>query len=124
MRLPDLSDLATHAAFQETMAFGRPWRLPAPDERVYVREFSTSPSTGAIDAHLRSVKVFDETWRKGLERRAASGSLEALLFAQGRPVGCRAAGAWADRLPRASRSPSACSWRCWPCSPEISGWDP
>jgi hypothetical protein len=86
MRLPDLSDLVTHEAFQETMAFGRPWRLPTPDERVYVREFSAIPSTGVIDSQLRCVKVFDETWRTGLRRRATAGSLEALLFAQVRPV--------------------------------------
>lgn len=87
LRLPDVSDLTTHAAFQETIAFGRPWGLPAPEERVYVREFSTNPSTGVVAARLRTVKVFDETWRKGLGRRAVAGSLEALLFAQGRPVG-------------------------------------
>ena len=84
--MPDLSDLVTHAAFQETMAFGRPWRLPSPDERVYVREFSSSPSTGIIDSRLRCVKVFDETWRKAVRRRTEAGSLEALLFSQGRPV--------------------------------------
>jgi len=86
LRMPDLSDLVTHAAFQETMAFGRPWRLPSPDERVYVREFSSSPSTGIIDSRLRCVKVFDETWRKAVRRRTEAGSLEALLFSQGRPV--------------------------------------
>jgi hypothetical protein len=86
LRLPDLSDLATHSAYQETIAFGRPWRLPAPDERVYVREFSMNPATGVMMAQLRCVKVFDETWRKGLRRKATAGSLEALLFAQARPV--------------------------------------
>jgi hypothetical protein len=86
MHLPDLADFATHAAFQETMGFGRAWRLPSEDERVYVREYSQNPATGTIDARLRRVKVFDETWRKGLRKRADAGSLEALLFAQGRPV--------------------------------------
>ena len=86
LRLPDLSDFVTHEAFQETMAFGRPWRFPARDERVYVREFSMNPATGAIEPRLRSVKVLDETWRSGLRGRAAVGSIEALLFAQGRPV--------------------------------------
>jgi hypothetical protein len=86
LRLPDLSDLVTHAAYQETMAFGRPWRLPSPDERVYVREFSANPVTGVTVSRLRCVKVFDETWRKAVRRRAEAGSLEALLFSQGRPV--------------------------------------
>jgi hypothetical protein len=87
MRLPDLSDMATHVAFQETMAFGRPWRLPAADERVTIREFSITASSGVVTARLRSVKVFDESWRAGLKTRAAEGSLEALLYAQGRAVG-------------------------------------
>ena len=47
-RPPDVSDLAAHEAYQETLAFGRPWGLPARDERVYVREFSANPRTGTI----------------------------------------------------------------------------
>ena len=37
-RLPDFSDLVFHEAIQEGMAFGRSARMPAPDERVYVRD--------------------------------------------------------------------------------------
>jgi hypothetical protein len=75
-----------HAAFQETMAFGRPWKLPVRDERVYVREFAANPATGAIVARPRAVKVFDARWLQSVRDRAPAGSLEALLFAQGRPV--------------------------------------
>jgi hypothetical protein len=83
-RLPDMSDLVTHEAFQETIAFGRPWDLPRPDERVYVREFLIGPG-GGITAVQRRVKVFDSAWlAAGL--RAAPGSVEALLVAQGRAV--------------------------------------
>ena len=85
-RMPDFSDLVSHAAFQETMAFGRPWRTPVRDERVAVREFLANPETGAIVARERTVKVFDSTWLSSVRRRAVPGSLEAMLFAQGRPV--------------------------------------
>jgi hypothetical protein len=85
-RLPDTSDFVAHAAFQETMAFGRPWKLPFRDERVYLREFAANPATGAIVATLRMVKVFDSAWLANIRGRAVAGSLEALLFAQGRPV--------------------------------------
>ena len=85
-RMPDFSDLVSHAAFQETMAFGRPWRTPIRDERVAVREFLANAETGAIVARERTVKVFDSTWLSSVRRRAVPGSLEAMLFAQGRPV--------------------------------------
>jgi len=85
-RLPDFSDLVTHVAFQETMAFGRRWRTPVRDERVAVREFLADPETGAIVARDRTVKVFDSTWLSSVRRRAVPGSLEAMLYAQGRPV--------------------------------------
>jgi hypothetical protein len=84
--MPDFSDLVSHADFQETMAFGRPWRTPVRDERVVVREFLANPETGAIVARERTVKVFDSTWLSSVRRRAVPGSLEAMLFAQGQPV--------------------------------------
>lgn len=85
-RLPDYSDLVTHLAFQEALPFGREWRMPVSDERVYVREFAANPVTGAIVARQRTVKVFDSTWLRSVRGRTAPGSLEALLLAQGRPV--------------------------------------
>jgi len=84
-RLPDMSDLVTHEAFQETIAFGRPWGFPRPDERVYVREFLISPA-GGITAAQRRVKVFDSAWLAACLRRAAPGSIERLLVSQGRAV--------------------------------------
>jgi len=83
-RLPDMSDLLTHEAFQETIAFGRPWGLPRPEERVYVREFLASPATATIVAVQRRVKAFDSAWLAACLRRCAPGSVEALLLAQGR----------------------------------------
>ena len=85
-RLPDYAEYVTHEAFQEAMAFGRPWLLPVRDERVYVREFLTNPATGAFVERQRRVKVFDAAWLASVERRAGPGSLGALLLAQRRPV--------------------------------------
>lgn len=85
-RLPDAADLVTHEAWQETIAFGRPWGLPRRDERVYVRQFLIGTAGRPIVAAERRVKVFDSTW---LERRfegAPAGSLERLLAAQQRPM--------------------------------------
>jgi hypothetical protein len=84
--LPDFLGLVTHAAFQETIAFGRPWRPPAKDERVYVREFILDPMTGATVARQKVVKVFDATWLESIRRRSIPGSLGALFYAQGRPT--------------------------------------
>ena len=82
-RLPDLSDFVTHEAFQQTIAFGRPWKLPARDERVYLREFSTNPRDGTIVERLRRVKVFDAAWLDSVTRHAAPGSIERMLIEQG-----------------------------------------
>jgi|GEM_PF-1077442 len=84
--LPDFLGLVTHAAFQETIAFGRPWRPPEKDERVYVREFVLNPVTGATVARQKVVKVFDATWLDSVQRRSRHGSLGALFYAQGRPA--------------------------------------
>jgi hypothetical protein len=84
--LPDFLGLVTHAAFQETIAFGRPWRPPEMDERVYIREFALDPLTGATVARQKIVKVFDATWLASVKRRSSPGSLGALFYAQGRPT--------------------------------------
>lgn len=81
----DFLGLVTHAAFQETMTFGRPWRPPERDERVYVREFALNPVTGATVARQKLVKVFDATWLASVRQRSTPGSLGALFYAQGRP---------------------------------------
>ena len=97
--LPDVADLVTHDAYQETIAFGRPWRLPVADERVTVREFLTSRSSGAIVERRRTVKVFDAAWLESVRSRALPGSVEAMLFAQRRPVVAAFRGPGARLLP-------------------------
>jgi hypothetical protein len=103
-RLPDVSDLVAHQAFQETIAFGRPWGLPRPDERVYVREFLIDPASGRFVAVDRRVKVFDSAWLAACLRRAAPGSIEELLAAQERAV---AVGLRGSARPLARELPSA-----------------
>jgi hypothetical protein len=98
-RLPDYAEYVTHVAFQETIAFGRPWLLPARDERVYAREFVTNPVTGAFVERQRRVKVFDEAWLSSLRQRAGPGSLGALLLAQERPVAVSLRGPVSALLP-------------------------
>jgi hypothetical protein len=83
--LPDFLGLVTHAAFQETIAFGRPWKPPEMDERVYVREFALNPVTGDTVARQKIVKVFDSTWLASVRQRSTPGSLGAMFYAQGRP---------------------------------------
>jgi hypothetical protein len=97
-RLPGFAELVTHAAFQETMAFGRPWKTPRRDERVVVREYVSNDAADALVARLRTVKVFDTVWLRGIGRRAEPGSLESLLYAQERPVSVSIRGAGYDLL--------------------------
>jgi hypothetical protein len=85
-RLPDMSDLVTHEAFQQTIAFGRSWKLPGRDERVYMREFSMNGRAGPIVEGFRMVKVFDSSWLESVTRRFAPGSIEGMLISQGGPV--------------------------------------
>jgi hypothetical protein len=85
-RIPDVVDLVTHDAYQETIAFGRPWVLPRADERVTVREYATDRATGSVAERRRTVKVFDAVWLESVRARALPGSVESLLFAQPRPV--------------------------------------
>jgi len=85
-RLPDASDLVTHEAFQETLGFGRPWGMPRPDERVYVRGYLIGPGNSAIVAVQRRVKVFDAEWLRASIFDAPAGSLQSLLRAQRRPM--------------------------------------
>ena len=51
-----------------------------------MRDFTYDPSTGALSARKRTVKVFDSTWLSSVRRRVMPDSLEALLYAQGSPV--------------------------------------
>ena len=84
--LPDLADFVAHAAWQETLVFGRPYGLPSPNERVTVAEYVVDPATGVIVDRERTLKAFDSAWLAGLTRRPAGPSVEGLLLAQHRPA--------------------------------------
>ena len=86
-RLPDMSDFVTHEAYQQTLAFGRPWRLPGRDERVYVREFIMNDHGGVhrrgpADGQGVRCSVARRPSRP-VSRREAS---RACSLAQGRPI--------------------------------------
>jgi hypothetical protein len=87
--LPDISDFVAHAAWQQTVVFGRPWGLPGDGEKVTVSEFVVSPATGAVVQRLRTVKSFDTAWLASVTRRPATPGVEAVLLAQGGPVPAR-----------------------------------
>jgi hypothetical protein len=85
-QLPGLADAAAHAAYQEGLAFGRGYGLPARGERVVLSEYLWSPKARAVVPRQRTVKVYDDAWLEGLFARAEQGSVERLLEAQLRPV--------------------------------------
>jgi hypothetical protein len=85
-QLPDFSDFLSHEAYQQTLGFGRKWKEPMRDERVYRHEYLVNPGSGVVRARLRTVKVFDSTWLASVKANATPASLEALLVSQGRAV--------------------------------------
>ena len=89
-RLPVLSDYVTHLAYQQTLAVGRPYRLPAPDERVTVNHYRRSPG-GRVVREQREVARFTEKWLADALAGAPAGSVASLLAAQGGLVAARRA---------------------------------
>ena len=86
--LPAFSHYAAHAAYQETLQFGRPFALPAPGERVLVDQYRRGQ-----DARVRHAAVevarFSDRWLQAVLAAAPRASLPALFVAQGRPVAAR-----------------------------------
>ena len=78
-----------HAAFQQTLVFGRPWGLPGADTRVAVTEYIEDRAAGSITARTRTVKRLDGAWLQGVTRAPPAPSVERLLLAQGRPMRVR-----------------------------------
>ena len=81
-RLPVLGDYVTHLAYQQTLAVGRPYRLPAPDERVTVDHYRRT-ADGRVVRERREVARFTEQWLAAALAGAPAGSVAALLAAQG-----------------------------------------
>jgi hypothetical protein len=84
--LPDLADYLTHRAFQEGLAFGRPYRLPSPGERLTLSYYLVNPDTREVVQTRRVVKRFQSGWLEESLARAAPGDVEGLLVAQKAPV--------------------------------------
>ena len=86
--LPVLSDYATHLAYQQTLAVGRPYRLPAPDEAVTVDHYRRT-ADGRVAREQREVARFTDAWLAAALTDASDGSVAALLAAQGGLVAAR-----------------------------------
>ncbi len=80
--LPNLADFLAHSAYQQSLAFQRPYRFPAPGERVYI---STYAAAGAGYLQSRRVALrFSESWLSRTLASAPPGSVERMLVDQGR----------------------------------------
>ena len=86
--LPALADYVTHVAYQQTLAVGRPYRLPAPGERVTVDHFRRT-ADGRVAREQREVVRFTEDWLAAVLADAPDGSVASLLAAQGRLLAAR-----------------------------------
>ena len=86
--LPVLADYVTHLAYQQTLAVGRPYRLPEPGERVTVDHYRRT-ADGRVAREQREVARFTEEWLAAALADAPDGSVASLLAAQGRLVAAR-----------------------------------
>ena len=87
---PHLGDYLAHMAYQQNLAFQRPYRFPAPGERVYV---STYAEAGAGYVQGRRVaRRFAESWLPRTLAAAPPGSVERMLVDQGRAAAVRRVG--------------------------------
>lgn len=85
-RLPDLSDAAAHAAFQQGLSLGRAYGIPERDERVYRDEYYWSRAGNNLVQREVAEKKFDSVWLSSIARDAEAGSVERMLLEQGTPV--------------------------------------
>ncbi len=85
-RLPDLSDFAAHAAYQEGFPFGRPWRFPVAGERVTLTEYLQAGEGAPVVQTRRTLKRYPPEWLAGTLAQARAPSVERLLLDQGGAV--------------------------------------
>ena len=86
--LPALTDFVTHLAYQETLPFARPYRLPAPDERVVLADYRRAID-GRVVREERVVARFDEGWLREAVAAVPPVSIAAVLLAQDGLVAAR-----------------------------------
>ena len=89
-RLPVLADYVTHLAYQQTLAVGRPYRLPAPGERVTVDHYRRT-AAGRVQREQHEVARFTEQWLAEALAGAPDASIASLLAAQGTLAAARRA---------------------------------
>jgi hypothetical protein len=88
--LPHLADFLAHRAFQQSLAFQRPYRFPAPGERVYISGYAVA-GNGYVQTR-RVARRFPESWLRQTLAAAAQGSIERLLADQGRAAAVQRVG--------------------------------
>jgi len=86
--LPVISHYVAHAAFQETLQFGRPFAVPSPDERVTLDQYRRGQDGRVVHEAVEVVR-FSERWLQATLAAVPRVSLPALLVAQGGPVAAR-----------------------------------
>ena len=86
--LPDISHFVAHAAYQETLQFGRPFAVPVPGEPVTVDQYRRGTDGRVVHEAVEVVR-FSERWLQATLAGVARDSLPALLLAQGGPVPAR-----------------------------------
>jgi hypothetical protein len=81
--IPNLADYLTHQAFQESLIFGRPYKFPAPGERILISDYRVDPQDARVQKTYRVVKLFKESWLYSNLDAASPGSVARLLADQG-----------------------------------------
>ncbi len=82
--IPTLADYLTHRAFQEGIAFARPYRLPLSGERLYLSRYHNDGQK--IVQSYRVVKRYQPAWLSETLQGVQPGSVAGLLVDQLRPV--------------------------------------
>ena len=81
--LPNIADYVAHVAYQEGLAYGREYALPAPGEELRLPRFRYEGSR--VIRYDETVVRYTDEWLNGVLDRVTSG-VEALLMAQDGPV--------------------------------------
>jgi hypothetical protein len=84
--LPNLADFVAHRAYQESLGFNRPYRLPKADERLYLSAYLPAHDGKSMLKSSRVVKRFSDSWLRVTLASAPPGSIQRLLLDQGRAV--------------------------------------
>jgi len=77
--LPTLADFLTHQAYQEGLAFARPYRFPLPGERVTISAYLESDGGNGIVQSRRLVKRYQSSWLEETLARVSPDSVEGML---------------------------------------------